>query len=586
MPPTTTILGKVSITPKDQWLGSSTYEFLDLVTNLGNSYLSKKDNNTSLLTNATDWLLVAEKGDPFLWEDFTPEQIALLKQPATDAAALANEATLAANTQTGLALEATTAANNAAALANEKATYAEEKGDYALEQGDYAKAQGNSANLAAAHAIEQATAAAPAIQLINSLAETSYLEDNASYGIEWNSTIGTATTRVGNPILHQLIPIQKRMKGCLLNDNGDVVEYLSPSSWVNHVRNGSLGQVMVEIPSHYRKIKQDGNIKGCRISEYPLPGYHLVPKMYISAYEATVERTTGKLCSVVNQEVNYRGGNNNASWDGTYRTLIGRAASNLSRTAFRNAARLRKPSSTEWNAYVWRAHVAMSWLYYIEYGSRNCQLVFNAQKDASGYAQGGLGAGVTNMVDWAGHNSTYPFVPIAITDALGNGSGEVAYNVLNEDTSLRVTTMVPRYRGIENPFGHVYKWTDGINIEVLSDSDGGTSKIYVCADPSLFVDNGYTNYSLIGLAPRANGYISEMALGEYGDLIASATGGGSTTFWADYFYTSVTSSSLLGVLSGGTAHYGASAGLGCAYSSRGPALANADIGSRLCFIPG
>jgi hypothetical protein len=227
----------------------------------------------------------------------------------------------------------------------------------------------------------------------------------------------------------------------------------------------------------------------------------------------------------------------------------------------------------------------MSWLYYIEYGSRNCQLAFNAQKDALGYAQGGLGAGVTNMVDWAGYNSTYPFVPIGITDALGNGSGEVAYNVLNEDTTLRVTTMVPRYRGVENPFGHLHKWTDGINIEVLSDADGGTSKAYVCEDPAIFIDNGYANYALISLVPRSNGYISEMHLGEYGDLIASAVGGGSTTFWADYFYTSADASSLRGVLSGGGANSGALAGLCFAYSHYAPSLAPAHFCSRLCFIP-
>ena len=52
-----------------------------------------------------------EKGDPFTFEDFTPEEIAELQQPATEAATLANE----------------------------KALYADEQGDYAKNQGDYAK---------------------------------------------------------------------------------------------------------------------------------------------------------------------------------------------------------------------------------------------------------------------------------------------------------------------------------------------------------------------------------------------------------------------------------------------------------------
>ena len=71
-------LGKISITPKGQWV-AGTYERLDLVTNAGSSYLSLKDNNVSELTVTADWMLVAEKGDPFLYTDFTPEQLEALK---------------------------------------------------------------------------------------------------------------------------------------------------------------------------------------------------------------------------------------------------------------------------------------------------------------------------------------------------------------------------------------------------------------------------------------------------------------------------------------------------------------------------
>lgn len=70
---------------------------------------------------------------------------------------------------------------------------------------------------------------------------------------------------------------------------------------------------MVEIPAHYRKFETDGNIRRVKISENALPDFHLVPKVYISAYEATVQRSTTKLCSVVNTDADYRGGNNNSS---------------------------------------------------------------------------------------------------------------------------------------------------------------------------------------------------------------------------------------------------------------------------------
>ena len=149
-----------------------------------------------------------------------------------------------------------------------------------------------------------------------------YLEDQCAYGIQWDTTVSTPTcTRIGSIALHKSLPIQNRMRGCLLSDNGTVVEYLNPTNWRAHTLDGSKGQVMVEIPAHYRKFETEGTIRRCKLSEYPLPGYHAVPKMYISAYEAAMERSTGKLCSVVNMGTDYRGGNNQADWDGTYRSV-------------------------------------------------------------------------------------------------------------------------------------------------------------------------------------------------------------------------------------------------------------------------
>ena len=135
-----------------------------------------------------------------------------------------------------------------------------------------------------------------------------YVEEQCSYGIQFDTTVSTPTcTRIGNTDLHKSVPIQSRMKGCLLDDNGQVVEYLDPRDWTGQVRDGSRGQVMVEIPLHYRKFETDGTIRRVRISEQPLPGYHQVPQMYISAYEAVLDRTNLKLCSIVNMTEQYRG---------------------------------------------------------------------------------------------------------------------------------------------------------------------------------------------------------------------------------------------------------------------------------------
>lgn len=417
-----------------------------------------------------------------------------------------------------------------------------------------------------------------------------YLEQQCAYGIEWDTAVSSAAaTRIGGTDLHKSLPIQSRLRGCLLDDNGNVVEYLNPTNWNAHTLDGSRGQVMVEIPQHYRKFETVGTIRRCKISEYPLPGYHSVPKMYISAYEATLQRSTTKLCSVKNTDADYRGGNNNSAWDGTYRSLLGRPATVISRTNFRAYARKRKTSTTEWNCQDYNAYKAVFWLYYVEYANRNCQLAFNAAKDANGFAQGGLGNGITNMVSWDAYNSYYPFVPCGHTDELGNNSGEVAYEVLQEDGSVLVTVYANRYRGIENPFGHIWKWTDGINIKISPTAENGgdgTSKVFVADNPANYKDTGYDGYAVQGLEARSDGYVKSLVFGEQGDIMPAAVGAGSTTYWSDYHYTNIpTAEALRGVLFGGTAYDGAYAGFGFARSDFAPSFTYAYIGSRLCFIP-
>lgn len=105
-----TVLGKVGFTPKGTWTAGTTYDRLDVVTYEGSSFLSLVAGNTAETTDATKWQQIAakgdagvkgdtgdtgeqgEKGDAFTYDDFTEEQIAALKQPALDAAQVAEEA--------------------------------------------------------------------------------------------------------------------------------------------------------------------------------------------------------------------------------------------------------------------------------------------------------------------------------------------------------------------------------------------------------------------------------------------------------------------------------------------------------------
>lgn len=418
------------------------------------------------------------------------------------------------------------------------------------------------------------------------------VEDQLSYGIEYDTTVSSPQcTRIGNFNYHRSLPIHSKMKGCLLSDEGTVQKYLDPSTWVNETRDGSQGQVMVEIPSYYRKFEAEGTKRRVRISEMALPGYHLVKKKYVSAYEASVKRSTTTLCSVVNEAPDYRGGNNTSDWDGTYRTLLGRPATNISRTNFRAYARKRKEGSNEWNCMTYDIQKDLFWLFAIEYANLNFQATFNSEKDSNGFAQGGLGPGVTTLssTEWNNYNGYNPFVPCGHTDSLGNKTGYVNYNMMNETGEVQKTVQVPRYRGVENLFGHVWTWTDGVNVRISPTEENGgdnLSKVFVTDDPSLFNDSNYEGYKYVGDEARIEGYIKSVLFGEGGEIMAETVGGGSTTYFCDYHYTAIpTVETLRGVLFGGHAYNGNYAGLVYSRSDYAPSIAAKVIGSRLCFIP-
>lgn len=413
------------------------------------------------------------------------------------------------------------------------------------------------------------------------------------YGIEWDTTVSNPVpTRIGKAELHAELPVQSLIRRCVLNTNGTVNYYLNANDSTKRDNgaaanlSGADGQVMVELPECYARFEMDGTKRRALISTQELPGFHKWNKAYISAYEATVQRSTNTLMSVVNMGADYRGGGNNADWDGTYRSLLGRPATNISLTNFRTYAR--QGRSTEWNCNVYQLHKELWWFFAIEYCNFNSQAEYNAALDSNGYHQGGLGAGVTQISDWNGYNGYMPFVPCGTTNSLGNRTGVVTYNAMKADgTTVHYAAPVPSYRGVENPFGHIWKWTDGCLCNIQSEAAGGVSMFYVCDNPANFASSISANYDYRGDLPRSNGYVKEVILGEYGEIMPLSIGGGSTTYFCDNFYTDIpgSGSATRGVLFGGGAHYGAYAGFVCAYTLDTPSITYAYFGSRLCFIP-
>ena len=406
------------------------------------------------------------------------------------------------------------------------------------------------------------------------------LEERYAYGVEWDTASSSPDgVRVGNMQLHRELPVQSGVIRCIIDNNGGIVRYNDEA--VDDILTQSA---MVEIPEHWFKLYTNGTKFKAMFSAIPLPGYNHIDKFYISTMEARIYRNNSTLFSskgVNSTDSSVRGGDNTADWDGTYRSLLGRPVTNLTRDQFRQAARKR---GSGWEMYTYNAHKTLFWLFAVEYATLDSQKPFNAQKDANGFAQGGLGPGPTQITDWTNFNNANPLIPCGYTNEFGNGSGEKAYVVKNASGGTHATLMANRYRGIENPFGHIWKYIDGANIQVTT-GDAGLSILWTTDDPSNFSDTSYTGYDKKGNICRTEGYVKKMLLGEDGDIVATEVGGSSSTYWCDYYYTYTSANRIQVLLIGGSADVGQNSGLAYINTHDASSAAAKYFGSRLCFFP-
>lgn len=399
------------------------------------------------------------------------------------------------------------------------------------------------------------------------------------YGIEYDTTVASPTvTRIGsNMTLHHSLPVQNTLKACLINDDKSINYYLNPTDWSKKLDDtasnldGTDGQVMIrKTAKTYWKFEEDGNIRRVKCSLYPMPGYTEVPIWCVGAYEASLQRSTSKLASVINTSTDYRGGNNTSAWDAASNSLLGKPVTNISRTNFRTYARNR---GNGWNQLPYDAYNELVWMFIIEYATFNSQLAVNANLTVDGYKQGGLGNGVTtiNSTEWSNFNGYNPFINCGASNSLASGTGEVNVNVTNfGGTGVTRTVTVNRYRGIENIFGHIWKWVDGFNMQ--------NYVCYVINNPDNFADDTATNATNAGTIVSSSGWIKKLINGE---IIPSTVGGDNTTYMCDYTYVGMTAGTWYALLVSGGANYGTAAGVLYTDANAAASYTTTYIGGRL-----
>ena len=133
-----------------------------------------------------------------------------------------------------------------------------------------------------------------------------------------------------------------------------------------------------------------------------------------------------------------------------------------------------------------------------------------------------------------------------------------------------------QYRHIENPWGNVFEWIDGINF-----SDG---TVYVCTNPANYADDTASNYSNIGTKSQTDGFIKSLGMSSSMPwaFFPTATGGSETTYVPDYAYYS---SGWRVLHVGGYWSNGSYAGLFYFSASDTSSYTSSSVGARLLFHP-
>ena len=280
--------------------------------------------------------------------------------------------------------------------------------------------------------------------------------------------------------------------------------------------------VMVKIPEFYYKIERVGSIFRYYVADGPVDGLSLHPGSgdnYLGRYEAG-EASSGTMGPIL------------ASYSGKTPSV------SKTRSEFRDRARNMASGFQLRDIAAWCAY---DLLYLVEYAD------WDSQKK--------IGPGIVN--DTAAHKT-------GETDAMVYHTGRA-----NSGDNSAV-----QYRGIENPWGNVWEWVDGINFNNYAP--------VICTDPTKYADDTTTNYTVAGVPLGGSG--STKTLGISTNLpwayLPREPGGSETTYIPD----SMNSSSAWKVLMvGGSRGNSSAAGLFCFHAGNSSSSSGVSIGTRLQF---
>ena len=382
-------------------------------------------------------------------------------------------------------------------------------------------------------------------------------------------------------------------KRCNVLDDGTITAYYGDEGYTE---DGSNGQVMVFQPAFYYKVvplklekNSDSGIgyhlrkANYYVSSKPKTGFKLHPAFYdengnevgyilYSADEGSMYDVSVKayVNDNIDESITYEDGDLLCSVAGKkpisgLRKGIGTKV---------NLELMAQNRGAGWHLETIEATSANQFLMMIELGIMNSQT--------------GIGQGVVSInSNTVGNCSSLT----GSTAALGNATGQ-ATSTVNEIGGIQTTEtangkVAVTYRGVENPWGNLWKHIQGIN--VWGDGTMGGGQPYVAKDFNFSENKKTDNYKPVGFTlPNANGYINAMGYGseEYDWLLMpSKVGGTSVLPVGDYSYTASNLNGYRVARLGGSWISGVSAGSFFWDETYGVNTNTQNTGGRLLYVP-
>lgn len=382
-------------------------------------------------------------------------------------------------------------------------------------------------------------------------------------------------------------------KRCNVLDDGTIVAYYGDEGYTE---DGSNGQVMVFQPKFYYKVvplkleKNNDSSIGYHlrkvnyyVSSKPKTGFKLHPAFYdengnainyilFSADEGSMyDVSAGAYVNDnVDESITYEDGDLLCSVAG--KKSISGLRKGLGTKS--NLEQMAQNRGSGWHLETIKATSANQLLMIIELGTMNSQT--------------GIGQGIVSIPDNKAYNCSSL---TGSTAELGNSTGQ-ATETVNEiggtETTYNVNGKVSvTYRGVENPYGNIFKRIQGVNVWGDGSMCGGQP--YVANNFTFNESKNSDNYEGVGFTlPNANGYINAMGYGkeEYDWLLLpSEIGGTSALPVGDFFYVTSDLNDYCTVLGGGSWNYGSFDGSFFGRCGYNVGSRDRSAGGRLLYVP-